>query len=225
MQIGDTPKIICRETTDPQSLIADFDSGAWDQAGPAGALRLLRTDGGQSPGEPSLGTAVRCLWDREHLHVRFDCLCPTIWATRTRRDDELWTEPVVEVFLAPPRDAREYFEFQVNPLGTIYDAFVPDVSCNDRWREWCKWDCEGLEVAVRSDGGDDQAGWSAIFMIPLGPLEAQVGCRPAAGESWRANFCRYHYSEPSAQPELSCWAPTVSIFDDLPRFGHISFDG
>ena len=38
------------------------------------------------------------------LHVRFDAQDPSPWFTKTARDDRLWEEEVVEIFLDPARE-------------------------------------------------------------------------------------------------------------------------
>lgn len=45
---------------------------------------------------------------------------PFVQATLTERDSLVWTENDIEVFNAG-KDA--YYEFEINPLGTIYEAF------------------------------------------------------------------------------------------------------
>ncbi|NUQ01914.1 MAG: hypothetical protein HUU35_18875 [Armatimonadetes bacterium] len=47
----------------------------------------------------------------------------------------------------------------------------------------------------------------------------EIGGRPAAGSSRRANLCRQR----RAVPELSCWSTTVSGFIEPARFGVWSF--
>ena len=130
---------------------------------------------------------------------------------------------MAEVFLDVEGAGRSFFEFQINPLGTIYDAFVPDASRGAQWQRWSKWDCAGLQQAV-AGSADGEPGWSAVLAIPLAALAAEAGRVPQAGDIWRANFCRYHYDAPGAEPELSCWAPTVGAFDDLGRFGELRFE-
>ena len=45
-------------------------------------------------------TAVRLAWDDEALHVRFDCADRDAWGTFSRRNDPIYQEEAVEVFLA-----------------------------------------------------------------------------------------------------------------------------
>jgi hypothetical protein len=198
--------------------------GVW-QAADAGKLSLLSH--GQGGAEPRFATEFRCLWDDDCLYVAFNCAADDVWATLTQRDEALWNEPVVEVFLDPLGEGKSFFEFQTNPLGAIYDSYVSDASQSDDWRKWRQWNCAGLKTVVFVDGGLSTpycgSGWSALFTVPLASLEEACGRRPEAGAVWRANFARYDYRRECPRPELTCWAPVVDRFDDLGRFGSITF--
>lgn len=72
-------------------------------------------------GRPALhDTRAAVLWDETCLYVGFWVEEPMLAATLTARDAPVWQENDVEVFIAG-QDA--YYEFEVNPLGTIYEAF------------------------------------------------------------------------------------------------------
>jgi len=228
------PVVVCRRAPVPPPLTGRFADPSWAAAEVVTGFRRLRKTADLAPMATQLGTRLRCLWDDECLYVGFECDSPDVWATKTGRDEDLWEEPVCEVFLIPcaPANAsasmKRFFEFQLNPLGTIYDAFVADADASDDWRRWSQWDCDDLRTAVRVDGKlNDRAfrdnGWSAQFAIPLAALAAETSVRPQPGVRWRANFCRYDYSAQLAEPELSCIAPTVGVFDDIKRFAWLEF--
>jgi hypothetical protein len=65
-------------------------------------------------------TRAAVLWDEECLYVGFWVEEPFLAATMTERDAPVWKENDVEVFIAG-KDA--YYEFEINPLGTPYEAF------------------------------------------------------------------------------------------------------
>ena len=76
-----------------------------------------------------LRTSVRAGLRDGRLIVRFDGKDDGSVATLTRRDEPLWTEDVFEVFLTPHDPPTVYFELEINPLGTLFDARVesPDL--------------------------------------------------------------------------------------------------
>lgn len=72
-------------------------------------------------GAPTIhDTRAAVLWDDTHLHIGFWVEEPFVEATLTERDALLWSENDVEVFIA---GADCYYELEVSPLGTVYEAF------------------------------------------------------------------------------------------------------
>ncbi len=165
-------------------------------------------------GAATLQTQVRVVWTETALHVSFWCEDPEPWATMRRRDDSLYEEEVVEVFLAPYSDRTTYFEFEINPLGTLFDALIhlPRQGSIEVHREW---DCMGLLGSARLEPG----GWQASLCIPF----AGLGVHPSAGETCAVNFYRI---ERRPRNEYSSWSP---LYTDPPayhtpeRFGTIRF--
>ena len=72
-------------------------------------------------GQPTIrDTRAAVLWDDEFLYIGFWVEEPFVAETLTERDALVWTENDIEVFVAG-KDA--YYELELNPLGTIYEAF------------------------------------------------------------------------------------------------------
>jgi len=172
------------------------------------ALRLIDSATGTAP---RLSTSLRVGLRGEALCVRFDARDDGVVATLTERDAPLWTEDVVEVFLSSEEPARVYYEFEVNPLGALFDARIesPDLS-RATMQPDVGWDCAGFSAKVtrRADR------WSAALTIPLRPL-----CGGAIPERWRANFYRI---DRSARDEFTAWSPTLASPPDFhvpERFG------
>jgi hypothetical protein len=168
---------------------------------------LVRSGDG---GRPNLPTAVRVGVRNGDLLVRFDGRDRGVVATLTQRDAPLWKEDVFEVFLSPGERSGVYFEFEVNPLGALFDARVesPD-GRRDTMRVETSWNCTGFSARVRSR--PDR--WSAVVKIPLSRLCAE----PV--ESWRGNFYRIDRGPPD---EFSAWSPTGADPPDFhvpARFG------
>jgi hypothetical protein len=142
--------------------------------------------------------------------VRFDGRDDGWVATRTRRDSALWEEDVFEVFLTPADPPTRYYEFEVNPLGAVFDARIdsPKLArptiCVD-----VRWDCPGFRAQVRLA----PRRWSACLRIPLTPLAPD-----GLPRRWRANFFRV---DRGAADELSAWSPVGSPVDfhRAARFG------
>jgi len=57
-------------------------------------------------GQAPWTTAFRAAWSREALYLCFDAADDRPWHTLTARDDRLWNEEVVEIFLDPTGPAK-----------------------------------------------------------------------------------------------------------------------
>ncbi|HXM78218.1 MAG TPA: carbohydrate-binding family 9-like protein [Thermoanaerobaculia bacterium] len=181
------------------------------------SLHLVRAQDGAPP---RLRTSVRVGWRDGALLVRFDGRDDGRVATKTRRDDALWEEDVFEVFVSPQDPPHLYFEFEVNPLGTLFDAAIvsPRLSrptiCVD-----VLWDCPGYRARVRRT----EKRWSALLTIPLVPL-----CEGPLPSVWRANFFRVDRGAGHAPDEYSAWSPAnrqPPDFHDATRFGTLQLEG
>jgi hypothetical protein len=164
---------------------------------------------------PRLATAVRVGARDGALLVRFDGRDRGVVATLTGRDDPLWKEDVFEVFLSPADPPTVYYEFEVNPLGALFDARIESPEGRrETMRADISWNCPGFSARVRRREG----AWSAVLKIPLAPLADGV-------KAWRANFYRIDRGEPD---EYSAWSPTGADPPDFHRpdkFGSLELPG
>src|SRR5690348_16232493 len=72
-------------------------------------------------GKPTIhDTRAAVLWDDTNLYIGFWVEEPFVEATLTERDSLVWSENDIEVFIA---GKDSYYELEINPLGTIYEAF------------------------------------------------------------------------------------------------------
>jgi hypothetical protein len=164
-------------------------------------------------GAPRLRTALRLGLRGGDLCVRFDGRDGGVVATHTERDAPLWQEDVYEIFLSAEDPPRRYYEFEVNPLGTLFDAHVDSPNlARAGMRVSTEWDCPGFSARVTTRPGR----WSAALRIPLAVLGDG---RPT--ERWRANFYRIDRGTPD---EFSAWSPTFCDPPDFhipERFGYL----
>jgi hypothetical protein len=72
-------------------------------------------------GRPGIhDTRAAVLWDDDNLYVGYWIEEPFVEATLTQRDDPIYANNDVELFIAG-QDA--YYEFEINSFGTIYEVF------------------------------------------------------------------------------------------------------
>lgn len=154
---------------------------------------------------PRLPTAVRAGTRGGALLIRFDGRDRGVVATLTGRDDPLWKEDVFEVFLSPEDPPRVYYEFEVNPLGALFDARIESPEGRrETMRADVSWNCPGFSARVSGREGR----WSALLTIPLATMA------PGGARRWRANFYRVDRGTPD---EYSAWSPTGAEPPDFHR--------
>jgi hypothetical protein len=197
------PRVVRARPSEP------LDERAWSSVRPI-ALRRV-----QDGARPDQATAVRIAYDLQALLLRFDCDDRDIWATRTLRDEPLWEEEVVELFVAPGEDdPAQYVEIEINPLGAIFDARVANPhGRRETMRVDTAWNASGLVADVRRPS---PAAWRVDLVVPWSEL-----CGQRLPPVWRANVFRIERPR-HGPPEFSCWSPT---FADPPDFHRPEFFG
>jgi Carbohydrate family 9 binding domain-like len=183
-------------------------------------------------GEAENGTSFRALASAQALFVRFDVVDAQPWSTLTRRDDPLWREEVVEIFIAPADAAGQYVEIQINPENVVADLWI-DLS---RRSFDTRWNFTGLETHVlpHADEQGRATGWTAIARLPWAGFQRASGATleahasPASGERWRFNVFRIERPggrhRPDAGALFLAWSPTGSSSFHVPdAFGDLVF--
>lgn len=170
---------------------------------------------------PRLSTELAIYRDDTHLHLLFCGDDEQFVATHLEHDAPLYEEDVVEAFLAPA-DPRVYFELEVNPLGTTFDARIdsPD-GVRTTMRADLSWNCDGLFAAILRDTRGSAMTFATLLRIPF----ASLATTPNAGDLWRANFFRI--DRHPLGDEFSAWQPTLKTpadFHVAAAFGTLRFE-
>ena len=206
----DVPEVLCPKTKTWNRSALDALCAPWTEC-----VRFPLVDC-VTGRKPIWGTEVRLGWEDDTFHGLFLCQDPQPWATKTKRNDSLWEEEVVEIFIDPFGDSISYFEININPLNTVADLFIRRIRTG--LRKDFSWKCEGLVTAC----GTLAYGWVAAFQIPF---RALGDCHPTRSPVWRANFARIERPK-EGKRELTAWSPSfVESFHVQERFGKLRFDG
>lgn len=163
-------------------------------------------------GEARWSTRVRIAWSDVGLHVGFTCEDGDIWGGYRGRDEPLWEEEAVEVFLSPgPESPVRYLEFEFNPFGAVFDAMV-DNPRGDRSAMHVRpeWNCEGLRSVARID--TERRQWHVDALLPWTGIHAG----PVPPAVWRANFFRIERPR-NAPGEFSAWSCPLTDPPDFHR--------
>lgn len=123
-------------------------------------------------------TAFAALWDADALFVRWDAVDTAPWYTMTHRDDHLWEEEVVEVFLDLDRSGRDYAELEISPANVVCDVRM--VSAWPQKKFDLTGNMEGLETRVvpLRDAAAATVGWTAL--VRLSHPRLRRPCLPAS---------------------------------------------
>ena len=225
------PTTLCLRTDEPLVIDGRGDEAAWQKAEPlrlVDVIDLNRT-------EHSRGTEVRMLWDGNALYMLFTSADPDVWSTLTDRDAPLYEEEVIEIFIDPDSNGRNYVEISVNPVNALFDMLVP----GDGSGGIAEWNPE-LSTAVSvagsaNDPNDIDQSWTVELALPWETLNTQLldvtrfqEAPPLIGDLWRFNFYRYERLRENGLPtgvvQYSAWSPTGEINFHVPAlFGAVTF--
>ena len=216
----------------PAYNVLALDRKALDLIGPESPA-WSKADGIKWGPSPYL-TCFRARWDEEALHVRFDAADSAPWHTMTRRDDHIWEEEVVEIFLDADGSGLHYAELEISPANVVCDLDV--VTPWPHLKSLTAWDWDGVTSAVHAwvEPGAGAGAWTAIARLPwaglrsLYPDSGRVTLPPAAGESWRFNVFRIKRpagpSRPSDGVVYAAWSrPAGPSFHDPAAFRPLTF--
>ncbi len=211
------PSYTVLKTKSPIRIDGKLDDPAWAAAPLVGSF-VNNVDG--SPSE--LGTEARILYDDRFLYFAFKLADSNVWSTFRGRDDHLWTEEVVEVFLRGDPQTKSYIELEVNPLGTLIDIYLVDVR---KPLPYASWNSAKIDWAVQVDGTvdgqDGDRGWTCELALPMEDVVPAPNIPPKPGDRWRLNLYRV---ESKPQKAGLAWSPTMKPDFHVPdMFGVIVF--
>jgi cellulose/xylan binding protein with CBM9 domain len=218
-QIPRLPIYEVTQTRMPIKVDGQLNEEAWTKAASVGDL-VNNSDGSKS----SYKTDVKILYDKNFLYFAFRCADENIWSTLKRRDQHLWAEEVVEVFLQADPHQPSYIELEVNPLGAMLDIYLLGIRQPLHYESW---NSEKLRWAVQVFGtvdgkaGDDY--WTCEIALPMEDIVTAPRRPPQPGDRWRMNLYR---AEHLPNVALLAWSPTLKNDFHVPeRFGEIVFTG
>jgi hypothetical protein len=211
------PEYIVTRAAKTPTIDGALDDAAWKAARPV----VLR---GSFDGRPAqLRTEARLVYDDAHLYVAFDIEDPDLWGTLRKRDDPIYEQEVVEIFLDANADGRTYNELQVSPHNVIFDAYFPARRQGmDR-----SWD-SGMQTAVKvrgtlDDPSDKDEGWTVEMKIPFARLAEVPHIPPQKGDCWRFNLYRLEHHGRRAVEGQALSPLFIGDFHALPRFAWLTF--
>ena len=140
-------------------------------------------------------TTVYLLYDNKYLYIAGMMEDKDIIATVKEHDGNVWNDDVFEIFIKPEFHSPHYYEIDINPLGTIFDAFFPRKRAG--FPRFVKYS-SAAEVATKIKGTlnnwkDIDTGWGIEVKIPFSAF-SQTTDVPQPNTVWYFAICRYDYS-------------------------------
>ncbi|MBT7958727.1 MAG: carbohydrate-binding family 9-like protein [Akkermansiaceae bacterium] len=150
--------------------------------------------------KPRFRTRAKMAWDDTYFYVAAEMVEPHVWGTITKQNEIMFNDNDFEVFIDPDGDSKNYYELEINALGTIWELSlpkpyseggVPILGCN----------LPGLihKVGVNGTLNDpftQNEGWSVEIAFPWNDLAKYNRGRdtpPSAGDMWKINFSRVQW--------------------------------
>lgn len=222
----------------PPKLTGKLDDPAWRDA--PWSLDFVDIEGDVKP-KPWFRTRVKMLWDDDYFYIGAELEEPHLWATQTQHDCVIFHENDFEVFIDPDGDNHDYYEYEINALGTDWDLRLPK-PYRDGGPALNEWEIPGLKKAVHlsgtiNDPTDTDKGWSLELAFPWEVLGEHARCAspPLPGHQWRVNFSRVQwdlrivdgrYEKVPDHPEHNwVWSPQGAVDMHRPEmWGYVQFE-
>ncbi|EPR69011.1 hypothetical protein ADICYQ_1956 [Cyclobacterium qasimii M12-11B] len=229
--------------TDKLTIDGKLEEANWQAAN--WSTPFLDIQGANFP-VPNQLTQMKMLWDENFLFIGIKLNEKNIWATYTERESVIFHENDIEIFIDPDGDTHNYYEVEINALGTLWDLLLTKPYKNGG-KPINGWNINDFEYAIHLDGSlndpeDEDNYWSIEMAIPWKSL-SQSGPSykaPTNGDQWKINFSRVQWQiEPTengytkkinpqtgkSYPEDNwVWSPMGLINMHLPeRWGYVQF--
>lgn len=141
-------------------------------------------------------TFVSLSWNKENLYIAYNCTDSKIIGKAQNKDSHIfYTDDLVEIFLDPDGDSKNYIEVGVNAFSTNYDLLLKCISpeCGG-WKTAMDFDIKGIETVSKIN----PEGYTVEIKIPFSSLEKIKNGnfkKPEIGTKWKGNAFRIDYGK------------------------------
>ena len=199
--LGPLPR--CEVNTIQEKIVVDgkLSEKAWTQATPISLLFPWDFQTGKKQ-----KTAVKILRDQDTLYVGYECEDTDVTAIYEKRDDPVYEDDCVEIFIKPSDGTDSYFGMEMNARGVLYDYFYPFPKDLDP-----KLNFDGVRLITNIRGtlnkrDDQDQGWALELAIPFKNFSRLTNqLPPKAGDQWRVQINRWDGVNDANGRRLSMW--------------------
>lgn len=161
--------------------------------------------------------------NHESVFYSFTSFDQNIYSYFKNRDDHLWKEECVEIFIDVDNDPQNYIEIELSPAGVLFDSFIinPDVIDVDSTSDF---NLSSIEYVVDVDGSlndstDIDTKWTAEISIAVNELDTETNLNNL---NWRMNVFRINKDK--AAEKYFAYSPTFGKFHKPEKFVNCRFN-
>lgn len=155
---------------------------------------------GKDAAKPRFRTRVKMAWCEKGLCIAAELEEPHVWGSLTKKNSIIFHDNDFEIFLDPDGDTLNYYEFEINSFGTIWELTL-DRPYSKGGTATHGTNLPGLRSAVNvqgtlNDPSDTDKGWTVEVLLPWKDLTRYQGSKnspPENGDVWRINFSRVQW--------------------------------
>jgi len=169
-------------------------------------------------------TYVSLSWNNKNLYIAYNCIDSKIIGTTQKKDSQIfYTDDLVEIFLDPDGDSKNYIEIGVNAFSSNYDLLLKCISeeCGG-WNTTMDFDIVGLESMSKIG----QNGYTVEIKIPFSSLkkiEKSGFLKPKIGTKWKGNTFRIDYGNTTEYLALQPYKSSKFGFHQPQEFAVFEF--
>lgn len=169
-------------------------------------------------------TMVSLSWNDENLYIAYKVVDSKIVGSNQKKDSPIFnTDDLVEIFIDPDGDGKNYLEIGVNAFSSNYDMLIKCISpdCGG-WKTALNFDIIGLETVSKITAD----GFSTEIKIPFSSMEKIENgnfSKPKIGTKWKANTFRIDYGNTTEYPALQAYKSKKFGFHQPKEFAVLEF--
>lgn len=169
-------------------------------------------------------TFVSLSWNDENLYIAYRSADSQIVGKSQPKDSKIYeTDDLVEIFIDPDGDGKNYIEIGVNAFSTYYDMLLKCISpeCGG-WNTAMDFDISGFEAVSKITA----EGFCTEIKIPFSSLEKiKEGnfTKPKKGTKWKGNAFRIDYGNTTEYLALQAYKSLKFGFHQPKEFAVFEF--
>jgi hypothetical protein len=186
---------------------------------------LKNSDTDEEVTDATFSTCTLTCYDENNLYIAFVCNDRDIYSSFTNRDQHLWEEEAIEVFIDVDEEPNTYVEIELSPNNVLFDSYIID-PVNIDIEETSKFDLLGIKTAVSVNGtvnfrADEDKSWIAEIAIPFSHIIKNFNSDILKEAKWKINY--YRIDRDNDGPTHYAWSPTMGRFHKPSAFGKLVF--